>query len=697
MSVSEMAGRSRQEFIKRVDRLFIPTAGEMSDEALYREFLPKARNGSGEGTVEFLRERLRGGNGLFLPHLAERRRVVEMMNKRFPEERDAILATAGKAARGRLDLLGYTDLDFGDPIDWHIDPTSGARAPMVHWSRIDSVKPIGAGDLKVFWEVQRTAHFVTFGQAYWLTDDHRHAEQFVTQALSWIDANPSGMGIGWAASLDVSFRAIAWVWAIHLCAGSRELSPGALARIFKSLIEHGCHIEKYLSRYFSPNTHLTGEALGLFYLGVAFPEFRRAEAWRKLGLQILLEQLPRHVREDGVYFEQASYYHRYTTDFYTHLFALIRANNVAIAREDEQMLWQKLEALQLHLMWISRPDGTWPLLSDDDGGRLIKFAPRASNDFRDTLAMGAAIFKRGDFKRIAGGAPAELLWLLGPEAVQCHDRVQAEAPRELSRAFEPSGFYVMRDGWEEDASFCLIDGGPLGSELGGPGHAHADGLAIELALNGTTWLVDPATFVYGADPEMRDWFRSTRAHNTATVDGENQSVIAGAFAWETMADCSRLAFEDRGDHVVFTGSTDGYQRLADPVEHTRSVIMLRKRAAVIVSDRFAAEAPHQYAVYFHFAPGCEAIAIGNRVEARSPDGGNLVINIFSDGKGAAGGRTRIDTGWVSTCYGRRVEAPVAVFEASSNGPADITAVITGHPSTEPGIRSSGAPIARSES
>ena len=688
MSISEMAGRSRQELIKRVDRIFIPSAGEMSDEALYREFLPAARNGSGEGTVEFLRERLRSGNGMFLPHLAERRRVVEMMNRRFPAEREAILSTAARAAAGRLDLLGYADLDFGAPIDWHLDPTTGAHAPRVHWSRIDSVRPIDGGDLKIFWEVQRTAHFVAFGQAYWLTDDHQYAEHFVTQALSWIDENPPGMGIGWAASLDVAFRAISWVWAIHLCAGSRELSPGALARMVKSLIEHGRHIEKYLSHYFSPNTHLTGEALGLFYLGLAFPELRCAEQWRKLGLQILLEQLPRHVREDGVYFEQASYYHRYTTDFYTHLFALIRANGVSIAREDEQLLWRKLDALQTHLLWISRPDGTWPLVSDDDGGRLIKFAPRAADDFRDTLAMGAAIFKRGDLKRTAGEAPAELLWLLGPEAVVCYDRVPAETPQGLSKGFQQSGFYVMRSGWERDSSYCLIDGGPLGSEQGGPGHAHADGLAIEVALNGTTWLVDPATFVYGANPEMRDWFRSTAAHNAATVDGENQSEIAGAFAWASQAACERIAFEDKGDTAVFFGATDGYERLDDPVTHERTVMLLRPQNAVIVRDRFVAEESHKYAIHYHSAAGCEARATGRRIEARSAEGADLVISLFVDRKEAAEGAARIEPGWVSTCYGQRAAAPIAIFETSCTGPVEIISVIAGAPR---GLSSEGQP------
>ena len=167
-------------------------------------------------------------------------------------------------------------------------------------------------------------HFVTLGQAYWLTGDHRYAEAFVSQASSWIDANPVGMGVGWAASLDVSFRAIQWLWALRLCADSRAVTREFVARLLKSLIEHGRHIEKYLSYYFSPNTHLTGEALGLFYLGMALPELRRAERWRRTGLRILLEQLPKHIRSDGVYFEQASYYHRYTSDFYTHLFAIIQ-------------------------------------------------------------------------------------------------------------------------------------------------------------------------------------------------------------------------------------------------------------------------------------------------------------------------------------------------------------------------------------
>ena len=688
MSLSEMLGRGRQEFVKLADRFLIAGAGEMSDRSLYHEFITTARNGSGEGSAEMLRERLRMGRCLFPHSRAGRESIVEMMDQRFPGERDAIIASAEKSVAGRLDLLGFTDLDFGHPLRWHLNPFTGDLAPLVHWSEIDPVAPIAKGDLKVFWEVHRNLHFVTLGQAYWLTGNDRYAEAFVSQTSSWIDENPVGMGVGWAASLDVSFRAIQWLWALGLCADSPAITREFVARLLKSLIEHGRHIEKYLSYYFSPNTHLTGEALGLFYLGMGAPELRRAERWRKTGLRILLDQLPNHVRADGVYFEQASYYHRYTLDFYTHLFAIIHPNGakgIAPPRDDEQMLWRRLEAAFDHLMWIARPDGSWPLIGDDDGGRLIRLSPRPSNDFRDTLAMGAAIFERGDWKHVAGDAPAEMLWLLGPEGVSRYDRLQAAAPREISRAFETGGYFVMRDGWERDSSFVLIDCGRHGSEMG-PGHAHSDALAIELAICGSIWLVDPATYVYGADAEARDWFRSTRAHNTATVDGEDQSLTSAPFAWKTSANCSLIKFDDLGDCVIFEGSHDGYHRLGDPVTHTRSVVTLRKQSAFIVSDRFAAGARHHYAVRYHFAPNCEANARDNRIEARMPNGESLVINFFAKGAGLSGLKVSVEGGWVSSCYGQRAEAPIAVFEISGDGAVEITTVIVGRPAREIGSR-----------
>jgi uncharacterized heparinase superfamily protein len=686
VSLNELRVRSRQRFAILSDRLRRGRAPEMSDDELFSEFNPIWR---GECVADALGHCVPAKNRRFLPSLERRREIVGMMNHRFPDERDAIINTAECALTGIFSLLGHIGLSFGDPpyspIDWSLDPVSGFRAPLRHWSKLHPVDPLGGGDPKVVWELNRHAHLVTLGQAYWLTDDNRFAAGFVDQVSAWIDANPVGMGINWASSLEVAFRSIAWLWALGLCVDSREVTPDFFARLLKSLIEHGRHIERYLSYYFSPNTHLTGEALGLFYLGLALPELSRSEGWRNLGLRILLDQAAKQMRADGVYFEQSSYYHRYTTDIYTHLFALTRADDNLIHCETEAMLRRKLEGMLDHLMWVTRPDGSSPLFGDDDGGRLIKLALRAANDFRDTLAVGAAILKRGDWKYVAGAAPAEMLWMIGPEGVEDYDRLEAETPREISRGFRSSGYFVMRDGWRRDSSFVLIDCGPHGAEIG-CGHAHSDALSIEFASGGVTWLVDPGTFVYAADPKTRDEFRSTAAHNTVTVDDQPQSVPSNPFSWRTTAKCRLREFVEHNGTIYFQGSHDGYERLQDPVTHTRSALYLKADPGVdlpgrlIVRDQFTAKKRHRYAIRFHFTPNCEVTVAkgggdGSFVEARHGDGTTLIIRVISETEPQSEIAVSVTEGRVSTCYAQYAPAPVAVFEAEGVGAQEFLTLI----------------------
>jgi uncharacterized heparinase superfamily protein len=658
----------------------------MSDDELFSEFSPIWR---AECEADTLRRCLRAKNRHFPPSLERRVEIVGMMNRRFPDERDAIINIAECALTGIFSLLGHIGLSFGDPpdspIDWSLDPISGNRATLQHWSMLHPLDPLGGGDPKVVWELNRHAHVVTLGQAYWLTNDNRFAAGFVDQVSAWIDANPVGMGINWASSLEVAFRSIAWLWALGLCIDSGEVTPDFFARMLKSLIEHGRHVERYLSYYYSPNTHLTGEALGLLYLGLALPELSRAEGWRNLGLQILLDQATKQVRADGVYFEQSSYYHRYTTDIYTHLFALTRADDNMIHCEMEALLRRKLEGMLDHLMWVTRPDGSSPLFGDDDGGRLIKLAPRAANDFRDTLAVGAAVLKRGDWKYVAGAAPAEMLWVIGPEGVEGYDRLEAETPREISKGFRSSGYFVMRDGWRRDSSFVLIDCGPHGADIG-CGHAHSDALSIEFASGGVTWLVDPGTFVYAADPKTRDEFRSTAAHNTVTVDDQPQSVPSNPFSWRTAAKCQLREFVEHRGAIFFQGSHDGYERLQDPVTHTRSALYLRPDPGVdlpgrlIVRDKFTTKKRHRYTIRYHFTPNCEVTAAtgggdGACVEARHGAGAMLTIRVICVTEPLSEIAVSVAEGRVSTCYAQYAPAPVAVFEAEGVGAQEFLTLI----------------------
>jgi hypothetical protein len=459
----------------------------------------------------------------------ETKTSVSEFRKRWPEAERRILDRAQRIVAGRFDLLGFHDLSFGDPIDWQLEPVSGKRAPSLHWSKLDYLDAGVAGDKKIVWELNRHQYFATLGQAYWLSGDERYAETFSRHLESWMDQNPPKQGINWASSLEVAFRSISWLWGFYFFKDSPSFSSQTFARALRFLYLHARHLEAYLSTYFSPNTHLTGEALGLFYLGLLLPEFKEAGRWRKTGSRILLEQLPIHVRPDGVYFEQSSYYHRYTADFFTHFLILSRVNGEAWPDQ----VADRLQALLDHLMYITRPDGTTPLVGDDDGGRLVKLDDRTANDFRATLATGAVLFERSDYKFVAEEPAEETFWLLGTSGIQMFALLPATEPALQSVAFATGGYYVMRDGWTNDSNYLLFDCGPHGEA--NCGHAHADALAFELAANGRTLLVDPGTYTYTGSPELRDWFRSSAAHNTLTVDDESSSVSAGPFSWRTIA------------------------------------------------------------------------------------------------------------------------------------------------------------------
>ena len=88
---------------------------------------------------------------------------------------------------------------------------------------------------------------------------------------------------------------------------------------------------------------------------------------------------------------------------------------------------------------------------------------------------------------------------------------------------------------EQPEIWCRCDGGPQGF-LSIAAHGHADALSIEVRHDGVDLLVDPGTYCYHGEPEWRSYFRSTRAHNTIEIDGEDQAHEAGPFMWAEHAD-----------------------------------------------------------------------------------------------------------------------------------------------------------------
>lgn len=93
----------------------------------------------------------------------------------------------------------------------------------------------------------------------------------------------------------------------------------------------------------------------------------------------------------------------------------------------------------------------------------------------------------------------------------------AATPVDPVTVFPDAGYAVLR----LDGLTAIADFGPHGGS-----HGHRDKLALYLYGDESPWQPDPGQVPYG-HPVWRDYYASTRAHPTFTVDGAEQAACAG--------------------------------------------------------------------------------------------------------------------------------------------------------------------------
>lgn len=590
-----------------------------------------------------------------------------------PEARARVVAAAESVCLGRFDLLGHRGLSFGDPIDWHLDPLSGRRSSLVHWSLIDPTDVAAVGDSKVVWELNRHQFLVTLGIAYRTTGDERYAQTFASLVHEWLCANPPGMGINWASSLEAALRIVSWSWALVLLRKSAHLTPELFAEMLAGIGAQAAHVERYLSRHFSPNTHLTGEALGLFYAGVVFPASKSAARWQALGQSILDSQVQRQVLDDGVYFEQASAYQRYTVDIYLHYLILAARNGITVPPAVGDRVQRMLDAL----LALRRPDGGMPAIGDSDGGLLLPMVPRAAEDLRGTFAVAGAFFGRSDYAWAAEGLQSEALWFMGPEATATFARLDLAPPQSTSRAFADGGYVVMRSGWTRDAHHAVFDVGPLGCPMTGA-HGHADLLSVQVSPFGEPGVVDPGTYTYAADPQFRSHFRGTSAHSTVLVDGRGQAEPLGPFTWHDRPSARLRRFFSTPAFDFADASHDAYRRLPGDVVHRRRIAFVKDPGYWVLADDLEGADEHRVELRFQLAPRSVSETADGWVRMKGPDARGMLLRAFAseplDLRVKTGSTFPIE-GWVSHTYGQREPAPILIYGITARLPLRVLTVL----------------------
>lgn len=596
------------------------------------------------------------------------------------------LAAAERIVAGKFDVFALHDLPLGSvdsPPNWNRDPRTGIIAPLTCGKRLNYRDPQLVGDIKYLWEPNRHLHLVTLAQAYALSDDPRYLTTIRDHLSSWFAACPPGLGANWSSSLEVALRLINWsiTWQL-VGAITSPLFDGSGGSVFRqawldAIYHHAQFIRGHLSRDSSANNHLIGEAAGLFMAGVTWPHWSRAKAWRTKGQKLLIHEALLQNAPDGVNREQAISYQQFVLDFLLLPLLAGRANGIDFPED----FTARIEAMMEFLASIMDSGGHVPMIGDADDGYVVHLTPTTGFcNYHSLLATGAVLFQRADFKAKAGVLDDKTRWLLGPTAEASFTALSTEAVQlPVRHVFADGGYHILGRGFESKDEIRLIaDAGALGYQ-GIAAHGHADALAFTLSVGGQEFLIDPGTYAYHTEPAWRAYFRGTAAHNTVRVDERDQSESGGNFMWLSKAKAGCHAQRSSPDQDYFEGWHDGYQRLADPVMHTRRITLNKKTGHIVIDDTLQMAGTHVIELFFHCEEHTHLSSAGDSSYLLSHEGRTIRIRLpVNTGVTEVGevsstteqvycGSTAPIAGWVSRRFDVRQPAPTLHWRAQLHG------------------------------
>lgn len=532
--------------------------------------------------------------------------AVRHLYEAHPERRARLLRAADDVLAHRFDLLGSGPVELGPRLPWHEDFVAGHRYdPELDFEalREQVTREFGRGrDVKIPWELSRFQHLARLGQAFRLTGLPVYYDEFRAQVTDWIELNPVAQGVNWTCTMDVAIRAVSWTWAWSLFQDTVAADRPFASLLLRSILVHGRFIYANLEKGSGPaSNHYFADLVGLVAIALLFRDGGdEAREWLSFAASEIAGENEAQTYPDGADYEASIAYHRLMAEM-----ALTAALLLDRAGRPEPALAARVRRMVEFTAHYTKPSGLAPQIGDNDDGRLqIVGEPDADRrDHRGLLAVAGCFFEDPALFSLAGDRWEEAVWLLGAPVVEEQLRRRPEAPAEVTGArFPDAGIAVLRHA----DLFAILDAGSVGLN-GGGAHAHNDTLSFEIQAAGEDLIVDPGTGGYTRDLALRDRFRSTAAHNTVRVDGEEINPIPPApFALPGVDRPAILRAAFRRNFDMVEAVHHGYERLADPVLHRRVLLLNRSTRRFVIEDRLEGSKAHRLEWFFHLAPGVTA-------------------------------------------------------------------------------------------
>ena len=392
---------------------------------------------------------------------------------------------------------------------------------------------------------QYNLHYFDFIWALGLPDARALAED-------WIEQHPLARGqVGWEP-YPTSLRLMNWCtffFGRHCQAvdADEELRRQLWGSLFLQAKWLSRHIESHLL-----GNHLLENAAALAIVGSCFSG-SDADRWLAQGRRLLARELAEQVLPDGLHFERSPMYHCRLLHV---LLLLWNAAGEEVARPLVEPIRKACAALRV----LRHPDGRLALLNDSAFG--IYHEPDTLLDHADSI-----------LPHTEGRSST------GPLALPA------------------AGYY----GYRLDGDHVVCDAGPIGPDYI-PGHAHGDMLSFELSLDGFRVFTDSGVSDYERS-DTRRYCRSTAAHNTVELGGEDQCEFWAAFRVGRRGRPRDVEWEPLPDGFRLTGWHDGYMRLAGRPRHER-LFMWHRDGVLLIRDRVTGKSDVDAVARYHLHPDC---------------------------------------------------------------------------------------------
>jgi hypothetical protein len=461
------------------------------------------------------------------------------------------------------------------------------------------------------------------GKAWWATGDPDYGDAFQRFYLSV----PTGEMFNWgffngaqgALELDAYFLLLD-------CSGFTTEGRIAFLDHLHAITDDAwdAHTSKWRQIHLGPEGHnwyLHGSQV-LPFLGLLFPEFKRANFFARTGAGIFEEHVRGHYKADGGARETSVGYQSGSMLNLWDFYLVAHRNGYPLSQGFAGRL---LRATHFMLRLMS-PSGGLP--SFGDGGH-------SPGGLTSLAAIAAALTGDGECKWYAercrkhlggnetqtpGQIPCEAFWAVGLAGASTYAQTRERDPNLVSVLFGPTGYAALRDSDASDACYLAVaaaDRGPLVTS-----HGHNDVFSLDIHAHGNRFVGEMGCAPYGGSPG-RDYDQKTEAHTCLTVDGKEQAPIVNEWRWQGHATPAVRRWITTPTHDFFHGVHEGYcQYPGSQMLHARKILFIKSEPQYwLVFDWLDSEVENDVSAYFH---GCVPGRLDGQTILLGKDGGPML-------------------------------------------------------------------------